>query len=302
VSNDGRRHLGTAIAVVAAIVAATSVAGAGAATAATKAVHVTATSSWSPPSPDPAGIAYVASARRFVVVDCDVDELALWQGANVWSVAANGSASSAWSARTFTSEPSDVASKNASTLMFSDDSRKRIVTVNRGADGVWGTADDVSSAFSTTAFGSNDPEGLAHGGGSLFVADGNGRNVYRLTSGPNKAFDGVAPAGDDVLAGKPFNTTSLGLTDPEGITYDAATGHLFLVSTLEDLIVEATTRGARVATYDISSAKVKNPGGIAIAPASNGSGVPHAYVIDRGTDSSSSPGENDGRLFEFALG
>ena len=292
---------GAAIAVVAVIVLATSVAATGAATASTKAVRVTATSSWSPPSPDPAGIAYVASAGRFVVVDCDVDELALWQGASAWSVAPNGSASSSWSVRTFTSEPSDVASKNPSTLMFSDDSRKRIVTVIRGSDGAWGTSDDVSSAFSTTAFGSNDPEGLALGGGSLFVSDGDGRKVYRLTAGPNKVFDGVAPTGDDVLADT-FNTAPLGLSDPEGITFDAATGHLFLVSTLEDVIVEATVRGARVATYDISSANVKNPGGIALAPASNGSGVRHAYVVDRGADNSSTPGENDGRLFEFALG
>jgi hypothetical protein len=301
VRNNARRHPGVVAAIVAAIVVATLVAGTRGATAATKVVRVTHTSSWSPPSPDPAGIAYVASSNSFVVVDCDVDELALWRGANVWSVASNGSATSAWSARSFTSEPSDVASKNASTLLFSDDSRKRIVTVSRGADGAWGTADDVSSAFSTTAFGSNDPEGLALGAGSLFVADGDSRRVYRLTSGPNKVFDGVAPAGDDVLADT-FNTAALGLSDPEGITYDTATRHVFLVSTLEDVIVEATTRGARVAMYDISSASVKNPAGIAIAPASNGSGVRHAYVIDRGSDNSSSPGQNDGRLFEFTLG
>ena len=301
VRNTDGRHLGSVIAVVTTIVVATLAGGTGAATAATKAVRVTATSSWRPPSPDPAGIAYVASAGRFVVVDCDVDELALWAGANVWSVFPTGSATSAWSVRTSTSEPSDVASKNASTLMFSDDSRKRIVTVSRGADGVWGTADDVASSFSTTPFGSNDPEGLALGRGSLFVSDGNGREVYRLTPGPNKVFDGVAPAGDDVLADT-FNTVPLGLGDPEGITYDAATGHVFLVSTLDDVIVEATIGGARVATYDVSSANVKNPAGIAIAPASDGSGARHAYVVDRGRDDSSSPGENDGRLFEFALG
>ena len=100
-----------------------------------------------------------------------------------------------WSA-----EPTGVAYNPANGHLFtSDDDKKRVFEVDDGADAVFGTADDVVTSFSTAAFGNTDPEDLAlHlGTGDMFVIDGLGAEVSRVSPGPNGTFDGVPPLGDD---------------------------------------------------------------------------------------------------------
>ncbi|MGQ4818307.1 hypothetical protein ACQ1ZK_14310, partial [Enterococcus faecium] len=41
--------------------------------------------------------------------------------------------------------------------------------------------------------------------------------------------------------------------------------------------------------------------GIALAPASDGSGAQHLYIVDRGVDNDFNPDENDGRFYEMAV-
>ena len=112
-------------------------------------------------------------------------------------------------------------------------------------------------------------------------------------------FDGAAPEGDDVVTS--FSTKPLGLRRPSDVSYDPATGHLFIVSALDDLIIEATIKGVLVNTYDWSGTNIRYPAGVVVAPASNDPTVNHVYVADRGLDNDEFPNENDGRIFEFAL-
>ena len=68
------------------------------------------------------------------------------------------------------------------TLYASNDDKDRISRVFPGPDGVHGTADDTVSNFSTSAFGSTDPEGVEYdpATGGLFVCDGLGREIHRV--------------------------------------------------------------------------------------------------------------------------
>jgi hypothetical protein len=261
--------------------------------------RVTRTSRWHRPSPDPSGIAYIPGSGKLIVTDGEVEETPQWRGANVWFTTLQAHPTGSWSTRPASSEPTGVAVLGRRTLFLADDDRDRVFRWRRGADRRWGTRDDRVASFSTRPFGSGDPEGVALGPTSLFVIDGADAKVYRLRPGKNGRFDGVPPEGDDRVSS--FDTTDLGLRDPEGGVYDPDTGDLFLVSRMDRVIVETTVDGVLVESFDLSASSISRPSDIALAPASDGDSGMHAYVTDRGADNDTDPDENDGRIFEFAL-
>ena len=262
-------------------------------------VRVTETSDWNRPSPDPSGITYLPGPRKLIVTDGEVDETPQWRGSNVWFTSLAGDPSGSWSTTRWSVEPTGIAVRGRRTLFITDDNRHAVFRVRRGRDDRWGTRDDLVLKIPTGAFGSGDPEGVAVGAGSLFVIDGSDAEVYRLSPGRNGRFDGVPPRGDDAVTS--FDTTAIGLGDPEGGFYDPGTGDLFLISRRGQVIVQATQRGEEVATIDISGSGIFRAADIALAPGSDDRTATHVYVVDRGRDNDNDPDENDGRLFEFEL-
>ncbi len=260
-------------------------------------VEVIDTSAWDPPSPDPSGIAYSSAMRRLIVTDGEVEETVHFQGANAFRARRSGALVGAFDLTGVSREPAGVAVRPRSRrlLYVADDNANRIFVVRSGPDRRWGTGDDRVRWISTRAFGSEDPEGLAYGEGSLFVADGRNAEVIRIVC--RRRCDGPPPEGDDVV--RRFDTSALGLTDPEGVDLDPSSGHLFIVSRRERQIAETTLRGDLVALHDISSSSIRHPSGIAVVPRREGR--PLLYVLDRGVDNNQDPGENDGRIFVFSV-
>jgi hypothetical protein len=187
-------------------------------------------------------------------------------------------------------------------LFITDDSADKIFFLRRGTDKRFGTADDKASFMLTRPFGSTDPNGVAFGANSLFVTDGDNTNsdhaVYRIQPGPNGRFDGVV-TGDDVVTS--IDTLPLGITKPSGVAYRRSNRHLYIVSAIEDVIVECTLGGRLITTYDMSATTLISASDIEFAPGSTNADVQHAYVSDRGKDNSQLANENDGRVFEFNL-
>jgi hypothetical protein len=262
-------------------------------------VAVTQTSTWFRPSPDPSGLTYMRGADRLVVTDAEVEEMPLWRGRNVWFTGLDGWPTGGWSTTRWTREPSGIAVMGRRTLYVTDDDRDTLYRIRRGPDERWGTADDRVSRISTVDFGSRDPEGVCIGAGSIFVIDGTGHTVFRLTRGANGRFDGAPPAGDDQVTS--FDTLGLGLRDPEGGYYDASARELYLISRKDLVIVRATPSGDLIESIDISDSGILRPADIALAPGSADASVTHVYIVDRGVDNNTDPRENDGRLFEFEL-
>ncbi|HXF71530.1 MAG TPA: SdiA-regulated domain-containing protein [Actinomycetota bacterium] len=261
-------------------------------------VAVIDTSAWSPPSPDPTGVAYSPARRKLIVADAEVEETSLFAGANAFEARRSGSLLRAYDLTGSTREPAGVAvpPRSRLTLFVSDDNADRVFIVRAGEDRRWGTRDDRVRSISTRAFGSQDPEGLAFGRRSLFVADGSGAEIFRIRRrGPR--FDGPPPDGDDAVSR--FDTASLGLSDPEGVDYDPVSGHLFIVSRRERVIVEVTLRGRPVAVFDVSSSGIEEPSGVAVVRPDPGTLL--VYVADRGADNNEDPAENDGRIFAFSI-
>jgi hypothetical protein len=266
-------------------------------------VHTIDTSLWSPPSPDPSGLAYDATRNRLLVSDGEVEEMTIWHGANYFESSLSGALLATSDLTSFTIEPTGVAwVPSGLQTVFSDDDARKVFVVTLGADARPGTADDAVRSFSTTAFGSGDPEGvtLDPGQSRLFIADGVNAEVYEVRAGANGIFDGVAPGGDDQVTH--FDTASLGITDPETVEFDTVAGTLYIIGAGGDQVVEMTTTGTALRSIDTSAVPFSHPSGLVLAPGSADSSKRNLYVSDRKVDNDSNPNENDGKIFEIEIG
>ncbi|MEZ4869908.1 MAG: DNRLRE domain-containing protein [Caldilineaceae bacterium] len=263
------------------------------------------TSQFSPPSPDPSGLAYLPHSGTLLIADGEVNEMPIFEGDNLFEMTASGTLVDTLTTISYSDEPSgaDINPLNKHLFTTDDTGTRSVYELNPGNDEVYNTGDDSVTSFKTADFESRDPEGITYatdGSGVLYLVDGVNREVYRIDPGVNGIFDGVPATGDDVVTH--FDTLSLGLDDPEGIVFNPYDGHLFMVGKPKTLLFELTTSGALVQTIDISPAGARKPAGLALAPGSQNPAIMSIYIVDRGVDNNSDPNENDGQVYEFSLG
>jgi hypothetical protein len=270
-------------------------------------VETGAAGTWSPNSPDPAGITYDSETLRLLVSDSEVDEIPglFTSGKNLWTTSLAGvvetpgttvtnPATGGWS-----SEPTGVAyDRPHGQLYVSDDDLNRIYIVpGPGIDKRWGTADDSPPTnISSSAIGATDNEDVAYDSkrNNLVLIDGVNDELYRLNPGPNGIFDGIKPGSDDVATHTDLER--FGIVNPEGVTYDSARDVMVVVDNKG--LWELGANGALIDAVDVSPLGLMLAAGVAVAPASDGSGKTSYYIVDRGKDNNIVPTENDGRLFE----
>ena len=260
--------------------------------------HVIRTSRWATPSPDPTGLDFLRNGQ-LLVTDSEVDEMRVNEGRNVWRITRGGHVIRAMSTYRFSHEPTDVAVHGARDVWyFSTDVGARIFVVRLGPDGRYGTRDDTRRSFSTSEFGSRDPEGLAFGGGSLWLSDGSNERIYRIRPGRNGRFGGADT--DDIITSRSLR--NLDVSNVEGVDY-APNGHLFVLpgTTNADILEINFSNGALVRRYDLSAARLRSPSAIAYGPSSVNPARRSFYIADRGVDNGANPRENDGRIVEVGV-
>ena len=263
-------------------------------------VNVIQTSNWNPPSPDPSGLEFRTSNGRLFVVDSEVDEVAIFQGKAAFESTTTGTLTGSCSTTAYSKEVAGTAENadnpNRIHLWISDDGRRRAFDIDLGPDNTYCTGDDSVRTLDVFAlYNDTDPEGLAYGGGKLFITDGMGSQVYAVGPGGN----GVIGDGDDQVTN--FDTSSLGLRDPEGIGYNNATGTLFIVSRKDTRLVETTPSGTVVNVFDVGPFNLVSPAGVGVGPGSQNPSVNSVYVSTRGVDNGVNPNENDGKIYEFSI-
>ncbi|MEO8356166.1 MAG: hypothetical protein ABI621_09645 [Chloroflexota bacterium] len=258
-------------------------------------------SGFTPPSPDPSGLTYVSGNNRLVVSDAEVEEtvnnVTHFRGVNVWEMTLGGSVTrtaniskKAPTVVAMTNEPTGTAwNPSNGHFYFSDDSSgTNVFDLNPGADGWIGTSDDSWTGFDTNAVGNGDPEGIAYDtwNNRLFVADGVSAEVYQYT------LTGTLVSHFDVQA--------YGVMDPEAVEFNPESGTLFVMSSNNSslIMIETTISGALLQTINISATNARVPAGLAYAPASDGSGAMHFYIVDRGIDNNDNATIVDGKLYE----
>lgn len=266
-------------------------------------VHVTLTSKWKTPSPDPMGITYDPRTHSFLVSDTEVDETPLWRGRNLFVARLKGGLVSARSLTTFTKEPEDLAlDARHRTLYVVDDNLRRVFKDKPGKDGLFGTKDDVAQAIlRTRRFNSVDPEGLAWFGPKkmLILSDSGQINhgsprIYKIRKGR----DGRFGTRDDRISS--FGVQKFGFTTAEDVAVTRFTHHLMIVDSRRQFILETTLKGKLVRKIDLTGLGIRAPSGITFAPGTDGS-KSRLYITDSGIDNNVDPSENDGRIFELKI-
>jgi hypothetical protein len=263
-------------------------------------VQTIATSRFTPPSPDPAGIVYRPLLDQLVISDSEVDETSLYRGSNLFTATRSGSGFGSGTTLAFSKEPTGLGlNPSNSTLYVSDDDKDRVFVVRPGRDSVHGTADDIVSGFSTAAFGSTDPEDVAYdpASGHLFVGDGAGLEIYNVNP-----VNGVFGDGNDVVTH--FDLARYGLRDCEGLGIDTSRNALLAVDEKTKAIYELTKGGARLRILSLSAIPTANQAvaDVTMAPTSNPIDSPSAmdyWIVDRHVDNKNHPNENDGLLYEM---
>ncbi len=227
----------------------------------------------------------------------------IFTGVNLFEMTLTGNLLDTYSTTSYSFEPTGVDYNPVNGHLFiSDDVRKKIYELAPGSDGLLFTTDDSVTSFSTTLFGSIDPEGVAFDSrrGVLLIVDGVNEEVYQVYPGINGVFDGVAPSGDDQVNN--FDTTSIGITDPEGIAYNSENGLLYIVGTPKGSLAEVSIEGTLIQIIDISTPLLlRAPDGLSFAPGSLDPSAMNIYITDKGVDNDNDPDENDGKVYEMSF-
>ncbi len=267
-------------------------------------VRIIDCSKWKLPVTDASGIDYWPQRGGLLISDSEIEETPApyFHGKNLFLSSLSGAELGTYSTIRFSVEPTGIAvNPNNGHIFISDDIYLKIHEVNPGADGLPGTADDTVTHFSTTTFNSHDPEGVAFGEGYLMVVDGVNSEVYIFSPGSNGKFDGIPPEGDDQMV-RHFDTSVMGISDPEGIGYNPGTRTLFIAGNSTRLrVVEASLTGVFLDYIDTTSINIRAPAGVAIAPSSTDTSRYSVYVSDRGVDNGTNPNENDGKVYEIRI-
>jgi hypothetical protein len=271
----------------------------------------TSKAAWDPSSPDPSGIAYRPSTGGLLIADGEVEEdHPDYDGStNIFESSLTGdlvdtcsTTSPPYDPSGFSNEPIGAAvNPENGRIYFTDDFHDSVFETNLGPDGIYCTADDTLATLDITAFHPdvNDPEGLAYGNNKLFVSDGVNREVYIIDLGADRVVGG----GDDAAAGQ-FDVNSMGLKVPDAIEYNPNTNRLFIASdaAVDKFVQEVTIGGTVVTTHDLTFLGAVKRSGLALAPGSQDPGALNLYIASRGIDNNNDPDENDGKVYEVALG
>ncbi len=254
------------------------------------------------PAIDPAGVAWHAPTGHLFIADSEIEEVsAVWSliHKNIFEVSPSGN--TLYHSYDVTlmgiGEPTGITFNPGDGYFYvSDDNDQRITRLSYAPSGF--LVDDFVDTDNTA--GAGDPEGVTcdPATGRLYVVDGHDGLivVYQYSNG----FSLV-----DVLVLADLNSAANVPDDPEGIVFDACSGHLFLVSDPDEAIYEFTTAGSYVARYDIAglSPDVTAPQGLTIGPTSSTGDDPQAlaiYIADGGIDNNQNSAERDGHIYEIA--
>ena len=271
------------------------------------------TSTLVPASPDPSGITFDSTSGDLVVTDGEINEYPYYEPdrVNTWhlTTAAPPAVTATGTTLIFShlactsppgppcptpddwsSEPTGVTYSASRDRFFTvDDVSDDLYTIDPGADGRLGTADDAhEDTIAVSSYGSGDPEGVTYNADLdvLHVADGVDETIYT-----------VDPDTGALIS--TFSCATHGCANPEGIAWSSTTGRLAVLSASgSQKVQEFTTNGIHLRDIDISAAALENPAGLTWGPGSGGG--TSLWVVDRGIDTNDGL-PKDGQLFEFTV-
>ncbi len=260
------------------------------------------------PSIDPSGVSYLSVNGTLLIADSEIEEANV---APAWAVAQGNMFESnltgtalhqTWDLTTALMgtniEPTGVVyCEFDGHLYVSNDQWPR--TLYRYQ---WnGGALQLDQAFLVNPF-ITDPEDVTCDPmtGTIYVVSGTQHQILVLRHQAGVGMQYVDLIDLVETAGAPAGIPS----DAEGIAFDPASGHFFVISRADRALYEYTIEGVWVQTFNIkpfTNPKIKKPSGLAIAPSSADPTRESFYIADRRVDNDSDPSERDGAIYEALI-
>jgi hypothetical protein len=267
-------------------------------------VNTIDTSTLTPVSPDPSGLAYDPLADRLLLVDGEVEETSVnaypYEGANGWAFDRMGATTATFDTTDDRCVINGTTRRNTEPVGLARDPASGNLFVSHDSGNVIWELDAATLStvrcFSAAIHGVTDAEGLAFGDGNLFIADGTASDIWQVSPGAN----GIFGDADDAVVSR-FDTAALGQADPEGLDFDPVSRTLYMISNRAGSpILEVTPTGSPVRTISTSGVPLEHPRGLALAPGTNES-AQHVYVADSRVDNNDAPSLIDGRIYELSV-
>ena len=187
-------------------------------------------------------------------------------------------------------------SRRANALFVLDAATGKAVMIPAAPGGRLRSSGKPVVAFNKGDFGIVDARGLAVDSrtGDLYVLDGVGPSVVRITPGPDQSFAGATWERFGLL----------GLPDQsqlQAMAFNPVEGHLFVVNVKNDLY-ELDNRGALIASRDLASLGLKHVSSVVSAPSADLTDDPsilNLFVLDTGEGKV--PERTSARIVELSL-
>ena len=190
-------------------------------------------------------------------------------------------------------DPVNLALDNkAHRLLILHASANQLLEVREDPDGNLDAA--TLTRYDARGFGLQDPQGLTvdPGSGTLFILDAVGPQLVRIIPGSDGSFNNASISAISLL--------SSGVTDVRGLAFDSASGHLYVVSPVEQMLYELTQTGEVLTSRDLSPFHLGNPQGMLFAPTSDqtdAASKTSLFLADQGNTTT----QSSGQIVEFSL-
>lgn len=257
------------------------------------------------PSIDPAGVVYHSGLGGLVIADSEITEIPevfnLIGATHFLTPTSGGVTWLQWDLAAITGIEPDPNLESTGIAHCENDGH--VYITNDDTDLIYRYQFDGTS-FSVVDFVSTrpitfDPEGITcdPATGRLYVVGGINENILVYTYEGGFVFHEELELDD--TAGNPNGE----LEDVEGIAFDPATNHLFVVSDPAARIVEYDLQGRYIKHFELDALSPEPiaPQGLSIGPSSTHPGKSAFYLTDGGIDNDQDPTERDGAIYELLI-
>jgi hypothetical protein len=173
----------------------------------------------------------------------------------------------------------------ANRLLLFDTASQELIAIGADSDGYVDPAE--MTRFAAEQYGVLNPLGMSVDPqlGTLFILSGADARIVRIEPDAQGGFDGAAALAEGRIS--QIDLGGLGLGALQGLAFNPADGHLYVLNPAERKLVEVSQAGQLLAARDMSGLELqfRDPQGIVFAPSADLTDDPaqmHLFLMDSG--------------------
>lgn len=188
-------------------------------------------------------------------------------------------------------------------LLLLDTASGEVVAIKVGPDGRLDPSPQTITRFQIGQLGLQQPRGIAidPANGHLFILDSATLQIVRVGPDAEGDLDGAAALGEGRVSR--LDVGQSGLVDARGLAINPNNGHLYLLSRVEQSVIELNQTGQVVAVLPLPPSEFINPQGLVFARSGDATDDPSIidiYIADSGLREEKPAVQAPGRIIELS--